>query len=84
MLGSTNVTVLQSCLTKFSELNNQKIDPSIESIMVVSTTRFKNCQVGTIPEDFCIGCGEYMLFDGYFPRRGTSFTIFHYINATTF
>lgn len=70
MLGSNNLAVLQSCLTKFTSLSGAPVDPAFTYISLEGCKRFENNQVATAREDFCVGCGEYLLFDGYFLKSG--------------
>lgn len=70
MLGSVDVAVLQACYELFFALHMEERSDLFEPISFEKSERFELHQVATKVDDFCVGCGEYLLFDGYFLSKG--------------
>jgi hypothetical protein len=66
MLASVDVAVLQACRSLFVPLIAEERDITFVRNSFEESGRFSQGQVATRTCDFCVGCGEYLLFDGYF------------------
>lgn len=70
MLGCVNVSVLIDCIALLAPLHECAVDTKVGNVSLGHTHRFSERQVATVIQDFCVVCGEYLLFDGYFLNKG--------------